>query len=81
MKTVIPIFAATVMLTMVNVAFAQKPTQKPKGRPGDLRLATKLKPGDSAPDFTLRTMDGGREVTLSSYRGRKPVVLIFGSYT
>jgi hypothetical protein len=37
--------------------------------------------GDLAPDFTLRTNDGKREVTLSKFRGDRPVVLIFGSFT
>lgn len=37
--------------------------------------------GEAAPDFSLRTIDRGTEVTLSSHRGRRPVVLIFGSYT
>ncbi len=40
-----------------------------------------LKVGDPAPDFTLKTLDGSAEVTLSSYRGECPVALIFGSYT
>lgn len=37
--------------------------------------------GDEAPDFTLKTLDGSAEVTLSGYRGECPVALIFGSYT
>ena len=37
--------------------------------------------GEPAPDFTLRPPDGGDPVTLSSFRGGKPVALIFGSYT
>jgi hypothetical protein len=37
--------------------------------------------GDQAPDFHLRTLDKTSEVSLSSFRGAKPVVLIFGSYT
>lgn len=37
--------------------------------------------GDSAPDFTLKTLDGSAQVQLSSFRNSKPVVLIFGSYT
>ena len=37
--------------------------------------------GDLAPDFTLRTIDRQTEITLSAQRGRRPVVLIFGSYT
>lgn len=40
-----------------------------------------LSVGDQAPDFRLRTLDKTAEVSLSSFRGSKPVVLIFGSYT
>lgn len=41
-----------------------------------------LMPGTPAPDFTLPRQDSrGDRVTLSSYRGQRPVVLIFGSYT
>lgn len=40
-----------------------------------------LKAGDAAPDFTLSDPTGKRQVTLSSFRGKRPVVLIFGSYT
>ncbi len=36
---------------------------------------------DAAPDFTLRTVDGKEEVTLSKLIGPKPVVLIFGNFT
>ena len=37
--------------------------------------------GELAPDFTLKTQDGKGPITLSSFRGKKPVVLTFGSYT
>lgn len=37
--------------------------------------------GDRAPDFTLPRADRTGTVTLSSHRGQRPVVLIFGSYT
>ncbi len=37
--------------------------------------------GDAAPDFTLPTHDGSATVTLIDSRGKKPVVLIFGSFT
>jgi hypothetical protein len=39
-----------------------------------------LKPGDLAPDFTLEALGGG-PITLSLFRGRQPVALVFGSYT
>jgi hypothetical protein len=37
--------------------------------------------GDPAPDFTLTTHDGQTTVTLSDSFGKKPVVLVFGSFT
>jgi hypothetical protein len=40
-----------------------------------------VRPGDTAPDFDLETLDKSARVRLSSFRGREPVVLIFGSYT
>ena len=39
------------------------------------------KAGDVAPDFELRDVNGENPVRLSDYRGRKPVALIFGSFT
>jgi hypothetical protein len=40
------------------------------------------KVGDPAPDFTLPLLnERARMVTLSSFRGRKPAALIFGSFT
>ena len=58
-------------------------------RPGEVntppargeRRQTNLKVGDMAPDFTLPDLTGKNEITLSSFRGKKPVVLIFASYT
>jgi hypothetical protein len=41
----------------------------------------RLRPGDMAPDFTLPTLDHTDQVRLSSFRGSRPVVLVFGSYT
>jgi hypothetical protein len=41
----------------------------------------RLKPGDLAPDFRLPSLDHKSTVQLSSYRGSRPVVLVFGSYT
>ena len=40
-----------------------------------------LKVGDRAPDFTLPLLDHSGSLTLSSLRGVRPIVLIFGSYT
>ncbi len=47
--------------------------------------ATAVKQGEPAPDFTLRFLSGhgeeGESMTLSSHFGKRPVGLIFGSYT
>jgi hypothetical protein len=37
--------------------------------------------GDMAPDFSLESPDHKTTFRLSSLRGEKPVVLVFGSYT
>jgi len=40
-----------------------------------------LNVGDKAPDFRLQTLDKKDHISLSSFRGDRPVVLVFGSYT
>ena len=60
-----------------------------KPRPGEIntpaargeRIRDRLKEGDAAPDFTLPLVKGKGEVTLSSFRSKRPVVLVFASYT
>lgn len=42
-------------------------------------LAPKV--GDKAPDFELRDIQGENPIRLSDFQGKKPVVLIFGSFT
>ena len=37
--------------------------------------------GDTAPDFTVQTLDTRSPVQLASLWDEKPVVLVFGSYT
>ena len=43
--------------------------------------ADALKVGDEAPVFNLQTWERDAEVSLASFKGTRPVVLIFGSYT
>jgi hypothetical protein len=40
-----------------------------------------LQVNDPAPDFNLELHDKSGSVQLSSFRGKQPVVLVFGSYT
>lgn len=59
------------------------------GRPGEVntppargeRLQDRLKEGEPAPDFALPLLKGKGEVKLSTFRGQRPVVLVFASYT
>ncbi len=39
------------------------------------------KAGDVAPDFELYDTEGKNPMRLSDFRGKKPVALVFGSYT
>ncbi len=48
-----------------------------KGRGEDNSLAV----GEMAPDFNLKSLEGDLRTQLSSFRGKKPVILFFGSYT
>jgi hypothetical protein len=63
--------------------------RRPAGRPGEVitpaakgeRKAGGLSVGQAAPDFTLPDLEGKKTVTLSAFKGKRPVVLIFASYT
>lgn len=50
----------------------------------NIARAGQLDVGDAAPGFSLETLeknDKKSQVDLASFRGQKPVVLVFGSYT
>jgi hypothetical protein len=46
----------------------------------DLRMPN-VTEGDPAPDFELPTLDGDETVRLAALLERRPVALVFGSYT
>ena len=56
-------------------------TQKPQDPQRPSRRPVALQVGDIAPTFKLKSLDGKTETDLASFKGKKPVVLIFGSYT
>lgn len=74
---------ATAALASALLAAGPAPSETehltPPG-PGE-RQPERLKVGDPAPDFTLPDPSGLRRVRLASFRGRRPVVLVFGSLT
>jgi peroxiredoxin len=63
------------MMLVASAALAQQ--AKAPQRPQEGKLAV----GDLAPDFELTVRGGEQKVRLSSFRGRRPVALVFGSYT
>ena len=72
-------------MNIVSELFNNAKTVK-KYRTKSHKLQVKLdkkapKTGDVAPDFTLFDVTGTQSVTLSDFRGQKPVALVFGSYT
>jgi hypothetical protein len=66
-----------VMAKMPPIAFMVLPFRSlwMNARAGSLTV------GEAAPDFSLASPDHSLAVRLSSFRGQKPVVLVFGSYT
>lgn len=48
---------------------------------GGQQRAPELKVGDPAPDFTLKLLKEDKTFKLSDNFGKRPTVLIFGSYT
>jgi translation elongation factor EF-1beta len=72
---------------LTPVTTVTPPTLEPKagrGTPPDFDervLDEFTEPGAPAPDFALLSKDGQSTIRLSDYRGKKPVVLMFGSCT
>jgi cytochrome oxidase Cu insertion factor (SCO1/SenC/PrrC family) len=62
--------AATLVSAQAGSKAAAKAAEKP---------ALKLKVGDLAPDFTMKTMtaDGLKDVSLHDFKGKKNVVVAF----
>lgn len=80
-RTIIGTLAIMLFVTTPNESFAQR-RQRPSGAARrDLRSAGLLKVGDAAPDFTLSYKGSDETFTLGSFKGDKPVALVFGSYT
>ena len=59
----------------------RRPTDRPErfGSSGDGSVVAEE--GEPAPNFKLTSLDGKRQVELTSFAGNKPVALLFGSYT
>ena len=87
-ETLVPMKRTLSLLAVgIILGTSSASAQTAKRRPSRPRYTTPdLKVGDMAPDFELLQLDesGGnhtQRVKLSSWRGRKPVLLFFSSYT
>jgi hypothetical protein len=75
------------LLQLIHLPGVQKAERqsRSKGLESFLEKQSRLpKPpglGEMAPDFSLASPDGLKSVKLSSFRGKRPVVLIFGNYS
>lgn len=67
----IPVFLLSLAFSNGHAQLGPKDGQNLS--PTDLE---RVKVGDPAPDFTLENMDG-KPLSLSSFRGKKSVVLVF----
>ncbi len=61
--------------------YAQLKKKTESRSPSDNWQTRKLEVGSPAPDFSLPTVLGEKEIRLSDFRGRRPVVLVFGSFS
>lgn len=69
-------FAASIIFLAFSISFAHAQSGPKDGanlKPTELE---RVKIGDMAPDFALENMDGKR-ISLSEFRGKKNVVLVF----
>ena len=74
MKRSLTIVGLVLAVILSSTAFAQLGPKEPALQPAtDLN---RVKVGQAAPDFTLEESDG-KAVTLSDFRGKKSVVLVF----
>ena len=85
--TVILVAMLVVLVSSEQVQAQRRQSKKSDARSSELsrrnRFKDKLKVGDKAPNFTLKKLNSKKKetVTLSGFQGKKPVVLVFGSYT
>ena len=69
------VIAAAAGILVATAADAQR------RRPGGNAEAGALRAGQYAPTFELKSLDGEDTFDLRTFRGERPVILFFGSYT
>lgn len=74
------------IVAVVFLSMSGLPAQRPSPQVREIMRTMghgegRLQPGDLAPDFDLRLVQSENRVRLSSFRGKRPVALVFGSYS
>ena len=76
------ILVASLLAALVaGAGFAQNAGEKTETTSQRSKRPAPPKIGDVAPVFALSSLDGKKETDLKSFRGKRSVILIFGSYT
>jgi hypothetical protein len=81
MKRAAASILAVALLAAVAVTDDAQRARQRQGRGQGQANRNPLKAGDKAPDFELKNLKGEGKFKLSSNFGKRPTVLIFGSYT
>ena len=74
---------SSLVLAAMGTAFAQDAGKKKDGERTRRTPRADTAPGvgDVAPAIKLKSLDGKQSFDLTSLKGKRPVVLFFGSYT
>ena len=76
------ILAFGVLILVFGIGLSQADAQQTKKQRSERRSQQDaLRVADLAPTFVLKSLGEESETDLASLRDKKPVVLIFGSYT
>ncbi len=78
----IPILAVFGLSAIAANAAQEDPPENQRRRPGRPAAAHKApEAGQVAPTVTLNSLDGKQTVELANFKGKRPVIMFFGSYT
>lgn len=83
MKKLAAVAAVIGLTCMSATALAQRGGERPqRGDRASQRQGNQpLHVADRAPEFALKSLDGKSETDITQFRGKRPLILFFGSYT
>ena len=73
---------AIALTSLPALAQGERPQRPDRREQPRARLQDRsLRVGQSAPTFTLPSFDGESKTEVKEFRGKRPVIVFFGSYT